>query len=422
MVNSIRCVFALEPGALYARAYAKHDDELLCEVCRPLPEGLVDAGTVRDPRHLSSVLRDARREIAARCGARTGEETLVLPELATLDSVIIAPRADPAGTLAAVRARFGLLLGDRRMYSLRWARLGDGPDEASVAVYASICRQRTIRQYLRALEMSGAISARVEPHMAGVVALCPAEGAACAVWRAAGDVWHVLTTGNGALQNASLYYTGITDRVPAALLEHLARHPDLRVVLCNTWAEDLPAVRRVSPGRLATAGRPRYVRFPVNFGASRRLPATGPTIAAALIILQVTALSVRHAHLAADLAAVQDERTKIEAMVLGPEVSWPSEQRPQATARPGTGIQWPEVFEHMSGAGRGLCLASVEMLHGRTEPDGGVHVIVSGSGALERILAFERDIVSGPVRSAALVSLAGRDGAMAFKVQAEWRP
>ncbi len=422
MVSKIRCVYALELGGLYARAFDIRDNRFLSELYRPLPGGVISSGTLHDAKSLSRELKDARRELSAQCQARTVEVTLTLPAQATVEKFIVTPHAGPAATLAAVRADFGPVLNDPDLFALRWGRAGDGPDAGSMVVCASICPRGTVEDYVRALEMSGAPTARseprIEPFVAGVLALCPVEGRACAISLDDTGLWHVWRTQDGKPQDEDLYYTGILGSIPPRLLDDLARDPDLPVMLVNISAEAFPE-GTLAPGRLVVCDCPRCVDFPVNFGASKFRSRALPALAALLLILQVTGLSVSRTRLQTQLAAVRDATQRAEAAIQATAAHVPE---PDAEQQPGTTMRWPAVYEHISAVAGGLSLASVEIPRGQVGSDRGTYVIATGSGDLDRILTFESDVVSGPVKSAALVSLTRRGGALAFRAQMEWRP
>lgn len=416
-------MFALEPGALEVRAYSLTDDEPEVKVSRRLPQDLIEGGAIRDPGHFSSELRDARREVLGRCDARKSEDTLILPPLATLDRVILTPSLGARDITAAVLTKLGPLFGNRRLYAMRWATLGAGPDAGSMAIYASVCRHSTVREYRKALVMSGMPCARIEPHLASIAALCPGAGEAYAAYRGADDVWRVLLTEAGRLRDLRLHYTGIPDDVPPGLLQNLSERPDLPIIVCTgTGAGGLPIALLSGSERMIAPRHHRSIRFPVSFGVPVHRHWAGPTVAATLIAVQVAGLVTWEAHLASDLAAVLEAGQAIgnwRAASGQPGLPTPS---PLPSEPEATGLQWPEMFKHISGAGRGLHLASVEVPRPRAGAGAGVQVIISGSGDLDRILAFEKDVVEGPVRSAALVSLNSRDGSLAFQVRAEWCP
>lgn len=414
-------MFTLEPGALEVRAYSLTDDEPEVEVSRRLPQGLVDRGAIRDAGHLSSELMDARQEVLGRCGARKSEATLILPPLATLDRVIPAPSLGARDITAAVLTKSGPLFGNRRLYAIRWATLGAGPDAGSMVICASVCRHNTIREYRKALAMSGMPCARIEPHLASIVALCPGAGEAYAAYRGADDVWRVLLTEAGRLRDVRLHYTGIPGDVPPGLLRNLSERPDLPIIVCTGAGAGDPLIALLSGSeRVIAPLHHRFFRFPVSFGVPVHRHWAGPAVAATLIAVQVTGLVAWESHLAGDLAAVLEAGSKIEARTVEPAGLGSLTQDPPAPGPGATGPQWPEMFKHISDAGRGLCLASVEVT--RSRAGAGVQVIISGSGDLDRILALEKDVVRGPVRSAALVSLNSRDGSLAFQIRAEWCP
>jgi len=228
----------------------------------------------------------------------------------------------------------------------------------------------------------------------------------------------VLHAQDGKPQDEHLYYTGILGSIPPQLLDDLARDSDLPVVLVNIRADAFPE-GTLAPGRLVACKCPRYVDFPVNFGASRARSRALSALAALLLILQVTGLSVSRTRLETQLATVRDATQRAEAVVQARAAHVPE---PNAEQQPGTTMQWPDVYERISATAGGLSLASVEIPHGQVGPGRGTYVIATGSGDLDRILAFESDVVSGPVKSAALVSLTRRGGTLAFRAQVEWRP
>jgi hypothetical protein len=425
------CVFELRPAVMIVRAYSGDDGEPVVEKSWRLPQGLVDGGSISSHGQLSSHLMDARREALRICQARDSEYTLILPPLATLDRTISTGSCGTGEIAATVRAGLGPVFSDRRLYDVRWAVLGPGPgtDTGSKVIYVSVCRQVTIREYRRALSMSGMPFARIEPHLAGVLALCPQAGEGLAVFCGEDDVWRVLRTEAGSLRDLRLHYAGAPDGVPEGLLSDLEEKPGIPILMCGgtVTGDPLSSLPTISE-RVMAPRRARFGRFPVSFGTPPCRKWAGPAIAAVLIVAQVIGLVAWESHLACALAGVPNAGLTGEAAPVEVALSVPPSPHSLSDVQGAMSrsieptVRWPEMWRHVSDAACGLRVASMEVARGKPGVVTGAELLISGSGDLERILAFEKAVVGGPVKSASLVSLVSRDGYLAFQVRAECRP